>query len=891
MEQYGTIIEVFLNISDFVAFIWGPMKFLLLTARNYTDAFNSLLDMYLEIGESMPQFAQYQTLFQNNTHMQLALVNIYKDILEFHKEALRYFRQKKWQELFHTTWRPFSKTVAQLNKDMHRYKKLIENQISIAGYEAMQSSHSESMMHFEELKQVELHRKRLTVQQWLCRLDVQARHEDAIKNRHANSGDWLLQNSIFRKWYDFQSCWEPLLRLSGMPGAGKTILASRVIDACRCLPQARVAFFYCRNTDGDRNALVAVARTIISQLVVENDMLLLKVFETAQASGEAVLSSRSMAKTLLAIALQTFPTSQKTYIIIDGLDEYAREDRKEISIWFKEQPGMFLYAKLVMWNLHEQPTKKEFYREMSPEVFPDGLEQIYARIVDRIIGPTVQPISRRNSARKLLGWLACTKRALQWYEIQGAVSVDLKEGDICLDMRFEDDCKDLCASLVERTTDGSVMLVHSTAKMFLVNKGYISVPEVEFDLAQLCVTYLSLTQFIHPAEVDYIHDALYRGDYAFADYASCFWAYHVIEAVQIIHKLPSRKLEDLEEAINSLMDVQWASPKKSLVVSPTIEKVLDSLTGSDIYDSICQAVVSTKNQLLPTGKGPSDDEPLKLADAVRAIRTELESMVSSPHATNKEKKTLHGFYGTNLYKCPRLNCQFYWKGFAKLAIRDHHVLKHERSFMCTEEGCPQATIGCITAQDLQKHAEDCHGKVVNPNADFPDEQVEDAKEPQLDQNHPYFACPFEGCGKRFGQRHNLRSHSRTHTNEKPFSCSTCAKAFARRKDLIRHERGHSDKKLKCYGPLRNGETWGCGRAFNRGDELKRHFDTKTGRVCLQVYLEDNASQDKVQAQTSVGTLPSLNDPPGSHQDDEPRVSSISFEQYAILAGYRWNTTN
>ncbi|KAI2477453.1 Goodbye domain containing protein [Pyrenophora tritici-repentis] len=152
MEQYGTIIEVFLNISDFVAFIWGPMKFLLLTARNYTDAFNSLLDMYLEIGESMPQFAQYQTLFQNNTHMQLALVNIYKDILEFHKEALQYFRQKKWQELFHATWRPFSKTVAQLNKDMHRHKKLIENQISIAGYEAMQSSHSESMMHFEELK-------------------------------------------------------------------------------------------------------------------------------------------------------------------------------------------------------------------------------------------------------------------------------------------------------------------------------------------------------------------------------------------------------------------------------------------------------------------------------------------------------------------------------------------------------------------------------------------------------------------------------------------------------------------------------------------------------------------------------------------------------------------
>ena len=29
MDQFGKVIEVFLNASSFVAFIWGPMKFLL----------------------------------------------------------------------------------------------------------------------------------------------------------------------------------------------------------------------------------------------------------------------------------------------------------------------------------------------------------------------------------------------------------------------------------------------------------------------------------------------------------------------------------------------------------------------------------------------------------------------------------------------------------------------------------------------------------------------------------------------------------------------------------------------------------------------------------------------------------------------------------------------
>lgn len=68
------------------------MKFLLMVAKNHADAFNALLDAYLEIGENIPQFSQYQTLFQSNPHMQVALSCIYEDILEFHKEALRYFR-------------------------------------------------------------------------------------------------------------------------------------------------------------------------------------------------------------------------------------------------------------------------------------------------------------------------------------------------------------------------------------------------------------------------------------------------------------------------------------------------------------------------------------------------------------------------------------------------------------------------------------------------------------------------------------------------------------------------------------------------------------------------------------------------------------------------------
>lgn len=119
--------------------------------------------------------------------------------------------------------------------------------------------------------------------------------------------------------------------------AGKTVLASRVVEECCKIPQARTAFFYCRHTDEDRNPFVAVARTVLSQLIAGNDTILQLLHDHAANSGEAVLSSCNAAKSLLETALKTCDKAQKTYIIIDGLDEYNRESRKEISTWFKER--------------------------------------------------------------------------------------------------------------------------------------------------------------------------------------------------------------------------------------------------------------------------------------------------------------------------------------------------------------------------------------------------------------------------------------------------------------------------------------------------------------------------------------------------------------------------
>ncbi|ODM23499.1 hypothetical protein SI65_01088 [Aspergillus cristatus] len=110
------------------------------------------------------------------------------------------------------------------------------------------------------------------------------------------------------------------------------------------------------------------------------------------------------------------------------------------------------------------------------------------------------------------------------------------------------------------------------------------------------------------------------------------------------------------------------------------------------------------------------------------------------------------------------------------------------------------------------------------------------------QKHPAtFQCHL--CPKRFTRAYNLRSHLRTHTDERPFVCTVCGKAFARQHDRKRHEGLHSgEKKFVCRGDLSRGGHWGCGRRFARADALGRHFRSEAGRLCIKPLLDEESSE-------------------------------------------------
>lgn len=211
-----------------------------------------------------------------------------------------------------------------------------------------------------------------------------------------------------------------------------------------------VAYFYCRDQDGQRNKFPSVAKAVLAQLLHQNPDILAYLYDECLKSGKIVLASPLDCVKVLSTILHAVP---RTFIVIDGIDECEQKERKAILNFFtsainKEgiEPGklrglfisqelsdietalhspetlrlteehnkldiknyairwsfqiqrrfnamsdearehivrlvcdgadgMFLFARLVLENLHGQQNLDDVYKELHPDTFPHGFDQ------------------------------------------------------------------------------------------------------------------------------------------------------------------------------------------------------------------------------------------------------------------------------------------------------------------------------------------------------------------------------------------------------------------------------------------------------------------------------------------------------------------------------------
>ncbi|KAJ2914024.1 hypothetical protein MD484_g6396, partial [Candolleomyces efflorescens] len=167
---------------------------------------------------------------------------------------------------------------------------------------------------------------------WLSTTDVKQTHADTLAKRTPGTGLWLVEGDQFTLWSRGE---KKVLWVTGMPGSGKTVLASIATDHIRrtiCIPskgQQVVIFFQCQYKVPVTPA--HILSTFLRQLCEENNEEVFKLIEPIYNEWGTKSTPRSLSEEQTVDILgRVFGLLQKVYIVVDALDELKESARNRL---------------------------------------------------------------------------------------------------------------------------------------------------------------------------------------------------------------------------------------------------------------------------------------------------------------------------------------------------------------------------------------------------------------------------------------------------------------------------------------------------------------------------------------------------------------------------------
>ncbi|KAF4215380.1 hypothetical protein CNMCM5878_008086 [Aspergillus fumigatiaffinis] len=405
---------------------------------------------------------------------------------------------------------------------------------------------------------------------WITPDDYSPLQSNYFQRRQAGTGEWLLNSMEFQIWLKTS---QETLFCPGIPGAGKTILTSVVINyLTRRTSEDRslgVAYVYCNFQQKDEQTADRLLLSLLKQLSKRLPTIpgeYSRVFILVDALDECRESENCRRKFLSEIfslqarcGINIFATSRMNgeieKLFTNAISLEIRATDHDLEIYLDERMrlqqldildddtkieikqtmvdatgGMFLLAKLHIKSLISLPTKghiKDALRNLANG--EEALDKIYNQTMERIED---QIKERRDLAKQILFWIFYARRPLSTEEIRHALAVKIRSAKLDKDyLPSTNLIRSLCLGLV--TIDGEsgmIRLVHYTTQEYFRRTQSRWFPDAELEIVTTCITYLSFDTFQNGYCSDDTEFETRLQSNVLYDYAARNWGHHAREA-------------------------------------------------------------------------------------------------------------------------------------------------------------------------------------------------------------------------------------------------------------------------------------------------------------------------------------------------------------------------
>ncbi|KIJ63621.1 hypothetical protein HYDPIDRAFT_41029, partial [Hydnomerulius pinastri MD-312] len=155
---------------------------------------------------------------------------------------------------------------------------------------------------------------------WFDAVDCTVKHEFTVKQRQKTTGDWLFDEKLYCNW---RSGITKFLWLNGKPGAGKSVLASAVVDnLSRNLEHNEtLAYFYCDFRNSRCTSAMEVLRSLTAQLLRQAKTNWLPSFSELVKRKDRGAGPPADVDILSDLLRSAAKLHSRPIVVVDALDE------------------------------------------------------------------------------------------------------------------------------------------------------------------------------------------------------------------------------------------------------------------------------------------------------------------------------------------------------------------------------------------------------------------------------------------------------------------------------------------------------------------------------------------------------------------------------------------